>query len=79
MCGILGWVSIENFSVRDLVSSLKRLEYRGYDSFGFATKDGTIQKFVGTIDSSINSVGSFKTAMKKCLARKKLMTYCQVY
>ena len=61
MCGILGWVSIENFSVRDLVSSLKRLEYRGYDSFGFATKDGTIQKFVGTIDSSINSVGSFKT------------------
>ncbi len=50
MCGIVGIVSREPFPVRDIISSLERLGYRGYDSFGFATNTGHTEKFVGAID-----------------------------
>ena len=40
MCGIVGYVGDKN--AQDfLVSGLKRLEYRGYDSAGVVTFDGT--------------------------------------
>ncbi|MHB8093375.1 MAG: glutamine--fructose-6-phosphate transaminase (isomerizing) [Candidatus Aminicenantales bacterium] len=35
MCGIVGIVSHEEFQAKDLLSRLKRLEYRGYDSYGY--------------------------------------------
>ena len=37
MCGIIGYIGSRN-SVLDLVSGIKKLEYRGYDSFGCALK-----------------------------------------
>ncbi|MBT3721647.1 glutamine--fructose-6-phosphate transaminase (isomerizing) [archaeon] len=40
MCGIIGINSNEEFYIKDAVKRLKRLEYRGYDSFGYY--DGTI-------------------------------------
>lgn len=49
MCGIIGIVSRIPFSSKDLLLSLKRLEYRGYDSFGFATSAGLLEKDVGEI------------------------------
>lgn len=36
MCGIVGINSKHEFYVRDAIKRLKRLEYRGYDSFGFS-------------------------------------------
>ena len=39
MCGIIGIISREPVADR-LVDSLKRLEYRGYDSAGIATLEG---------------------------------------
>ena len=39
MCGIIGYVGAKN-ATPILFDSLKRLEYRGYDSYGFATLDG---------------------------------------
>ena len=36
MCGIIGIVDKKN-CINDLISSLSRLEYRGYDSAGIAT------------------------------------------
>ena len=50
MCGIVG-VSMEgigNVKV-DLLNSLRRLEYRGYDSVGFALSNGIVEKDVGKI------------------------------
>jgi glutamine---fructose-6-phosphate transaminase (isomerizing) len=48
MCGIIGIVSQKEFSTRSLLESLKRLEYRGYDSYGYY--DGKIlEKKVGGI------------------------------
>ena len=44
MCGIIGIVSRKDITV-SLVESLKRLEYRGYDSAGIATiEDGVIKR-----------------------------------
>lgn len=66
MCGIVGITSREQFSSRELISSLKRLEYRGYDSFGFATNEGHVEKFVGEIDANkINDVSS-STMISHC-------------
>ena len=39
MCGIVGAVGLEDCS-ETLLDSLKRLEYRGYDSSGVVTQDG---------------------------------------
>ncbi|MDY6896018.1 MAG: glutamine--fructose-6-phosphate aminotransferase, partial [Thermotogota bacterium] len=36
MCGIVGFVSDRKVKVEDLISGLKKLEYRGYDSAGLA-------------------------------------------
>ncbi|MFW6450018.1 MAG: glutamine--fructose-6-phosphate transaminase (isomerizing) [Nanoarchaeota archaeon] len=50
MCGIIGIVSQKEFSVnKALLSGLKRLEYRGYDSWGFATWKGAYYKRTGGI------------------------------
>ncbi len=50
MCGIVGITSKNAFSSGELLASLKRLEYRGYDSFGIATDNGNVEKYVGSID-----------------------------
>ncbi len=51
MCGIIGYVGNKN--APDLVyNGLKRLEYRGYDSWGLAFKNGSeinIEKHVGPV------------------------------
>ena len=50
MCGIIGIVSREDFSIKDsLLRGLKRLEYRGYDSWGFATANAEVFKKTGEI------------------------------
>ncbi len=48
MCGIVGIVSEKSFPTRLLLERLKRLEYRGYDSFGFDDSRRT-RKFIGGI------------------------------
>lgn len=40
MCGIIGIISKSGNVVENVVTGLKRLEYRGYDSAGVATIDG---------------------------------------
>lgn len=55
MCGIIGIVSKDKFNVKtDLLNSLRRLEYRGYDSSGFAANDGSFIKSVGQIQNLID-------------------------
>ena len=49
MCGIIGMVSKNEFGSNELIEMLKRLEYRGYDSFGVATDSGLFEKEVGEI------------------------------
>jgi len=56
MCGIVGIVSQTAFPIKDLLASLKRLEYRGYDSFGFATDSGIIEKRIGGIVFDVEGI-----------------------
>ncbi len=59
MCGIVGIVRKRSGVAEDLVKSLKKLEYRGYDSAGIAVmSDGKIEvvKGVGTIDSVVGGI-----------------------
>ena len=41
MCGIVGYIGQEHRAVDVLVDGLRRLEYRGYDSAGVATLEGS--------------------------------------
>ncbi|MBI5073378.1 class II glutamine amidotransferase, partial [Candidatus Woesearchaeota archaeon] len=57
MCGIVGIIQKQKFSVKTkLLKALKRLEYRGYDSVGFATKEGVVKKQVGSIQTFMTSL-----------------------
>ncbi len=56
MCGILGIVSKRPIPVLEALQRLKRLEYRGYDSCGFATKEGFMLKRKGEIDDLMKEV-----------------------
>lgn len=58
MCGIVGYIGPQD-AAPIILSGLKRLEYRGYDSAGLAViQDGTIQmrRDVGRLDNLLNMV-----------------------
>ena len=56
MCGIVGIASRKEFSSGALLSRLKRLEYRGYDSYGFRLGSTTL-KAVGGIGGGAGGRG----------------------
>jgi glucosamine--fructose-6-phosphate aminotransferase (isomerizing) len=57
MCGIVGIINDGKISIKnDLLNSLKRLEYRGYDSVGYADVEGNVKKDVGEISKFMNSI-----------------------
>lgn len=56
MCGIVGYVSADTDAMEVLVDSLKRLEYRGYDSAGLALIDGSGKLHVFKKEGSIDSL-----------------------
>lgn len=57
MCGILGIIATEPFLVKqDFLLKLQRLEYRGYDSVGFALKNGEFQKETGKISPFLEKI-----------------------
>jgi glutamine---fructose-6-phosphate transaminase (isomerizing) len=67
MCGIVGITAKKEFSVKlELLHGLKKLEYRGYDSAGFATAEGVVCKEVGEIkvlEASLEGDISTRTAI----------------
>ncbi|HCF38516.1 MAG TPA: glutamine--fructose-6-phosphate aminotransferase, partial [Thermosipho africanus] len=65
MCGIVGIIGTE-FSIKELVDDLQKLEYRGYDSAGIAFyKDGSIviQKATGKISNLRDQITNFNTSV----------------
>lgn len=49
MCGIIGIISEKSFDLSEGIKRLKKLEYRGYDSFGFYANDMIFKK-VGKVE-----------------------------
>ncbi len=60
MCGIFGYVGPKNAS-EIVLEGLKRLEYRGYDSWGIAVKDGAFLR----VDKHVGKIGQAKTSLPK--------------
>lgn len=59
MCGIFGYIGNKNNSAETVLLGLKRLEYRGYDSWGIGVKhDGQIKidKHIGKIGSAVTNL-----------------------
>jgi len=74
MCGIVGMIGREKFSVKDdLIRSLQRLEYRGYDSCGFATFEGLVKKKTGYIENLVNSSDGIETTL--AISHTRLATH----
>ena len=65
MCGIIGYIAKENKNLSVLLDSLKKLEYRGYDSAGIAVlknneieiirSKGKISNLEALVDKNENS------------------------
>lgn len=64
MCGIFGVVNdITHNAAQTVLEGLKKLEYRGYDSWGIAIKP--LQGRSLMIDKHVGKIGSAKTALPK--------------
>ena len=61
MCGIFGYIGPRKDSADIVLSGLKTLEYRGYDSWGIAVKNGDILK----IEKHTGKIGNAKTFLPK--------------
>lgn len=63
MCGITGMITLKEHNIKeDLLKTLQRLEYRGYDSVGYATNNcnykkstKSIQEFIDSTDKDLTS------------------------
>lgn len=67
MCGIIGYKGNKD-AVKVVLNGLKRLEYRGYDSWGIAVKDGNIKTAkevgkIGTVSEEDLKLGSAQIAI----------------
>ncbi|MBI2020709.1 glutamine--fructose-6-phosphate transaminase (isomerizing) [Candidatus Daviesbacteria bacterium] len=60
MCGIFGYIGKKNAS-EVILEGLKRLEYRGYDSWGIAVKGSPNL----VVDKHVGKIGSAKTELPK--------------
>ena len=76
MCGIVGYIGSKN-AKEILISGLKRLEYRGYDSAGVAlTSDNLdVVKAVGKIVNLEEKINGFKKEAKIGIAHTRWATH----
>jgi len=79
MCGIIGYFG-EREAAQLLISGLKKLEYRGYDSAGIAilTEKISVQKKAGSIDVLENSIDFGKTKANLGIAHTRWATHGSV-
>ncbi|AKM79338.1 MAG: Glucosamine/fructose-6-phosphate aminotransferase, isomerizing [Candidatus Beckwithbacteria bacterium GW2011_GWB1_47_15] len=59
MCGIFGYIGKKNHAAEIVLDGLKKLEYRGYDSWGIAVKKGTTIKR----ERHVGKIGAAKTKL----------------
>ena len=76
MCGIIAYIGLNN-CVTELISGIKKLEYRGYDSFGcaFRTETGLkVFKSVKTIEEGVYEQNIDKVVSKNAMFHTRWAT-----
>src|SRR5262249_56895375 len=71
MCGIFGYVGARDAAPQLVLAGLKRLEYRGYDSWGIAARQASsgnpsrllVEKHVGKIGQATTSLPASRAAL----------------
>ena len=68
MCGIFGYVGAREQAPQLVLAGLKKLEYRGYDSWGIAARDSEsirllVEKHVGKIGQAATSLPASRLAL----------------
>jgi len=66
MCGIFGYVGTRNEAPQLVLAGLKKLEYRGYDSWGIASRQDEqllVEKHVGKIGHAMTSLAGSQAAL----------------
>jgi glucosamine--fructose-6-phosphate aminotransferase (isomerizing) len=70
MCGIFGYVGVCDEAPRRVLAGLKKLEYRGYDSWGIAARQNgagptrlLVEKHVGKIGQAMTSLPPTRAAL----------------
>jgi glutamine---fructose-6-phosphate transaminase (isomerizing) len=73
MCGIFGFVSNKDHSANEILEGLKLLEYRGYDSWGIATKvihsassgqKSKVKNYI-RVEKNVGKIGNAKLKLRK--------------
>jgi glucosamine--fructose-6-phosphate aminotransferase (isomerizing) len=61
MCGIVGYIGNKKKAVQTIFKGLKKLEYRGYDSWGIAVKPEKAKRII--IEKHVGKIGNAKTVL----------------
>src|SRR5262245_39748309 len=61
MCGIFGYVGTRETAPQLVLAGLKKLEYRGYDSWGIAARDDHSARPRLLVDKHIGKIGQAST------------------
>ena len=80
MCGIIGYIG-KRKAIPIILESLKRLEYRGYDSFGIAALDNSkivVKKDVGRIEQVAPKLSITKLKAKVAIGHSRWATHGKV-
>src|SRR5437763_10426206 len=64
MCGIFGYVGVRDEAPRRVLAGLKKLEYRGYDSWGIAARqNGTALPSRLLVEKHVGKIGQASTML----------------
>ncbi|HDQ59559.1 MAG TPA: glutamine--fructose-6-phosphate transaminase (isomerizing) [Candidatus Woesearchaeota archaeon] len=80
MCGIIGYIGKKN-AVPLVIEGIKKLEYRGYDSVGFAVKTEQgiiIKKGVGKVDEVLSKLDFSEISGNTAVAHSRWATHGSV-
>jgi glutamine---fructose-6-phosphate transaminase (isomerizing) len=63
MCGIFGYVGVQDAAPQFVLAGLKRLEYRGYDSWGIAAREAAAAPTRLLVEKHVGKIGQASTSL----------------